>query len=142
MNIGAVAASERRKRIERFNKFCGRVLGIRHEIAARFWTAVAERSGDTALGRTGEFQLIRDGRAHENGVALRFPLQSKMLARGPIVLNHGGHSFSQTALSFLQNKLKAEKLKLEMACIVYMYITTLFTCVAGRLGLGSVSSLT
>jgi hypothetical protein len=73
-------------------------LGIRHEIAARFWTAVAERSGDTALGRTGEFQSIRDGRAHENGVALRFPPQSKMLARGPIVLNHGGHSFSETAL--------------------------------------------
>jgi hypothetical protein len=37
---------------------------------------VAERSGDTAFGRTEIFLFYEPIRAHESGVALRFPPQS------------------------------------------------------------------
>ena len=40
------------------------------------WTAVAERSGDTAFGRTKISRIQDDPRACESGVALRFPPQS------------------------------------------------------------------
>ena len=46
------------------------------EIARAIWTAVAERSGDTAFFRPNGFQ---------SGVALRFPPQSK---------NNGGTSYA------------------------------------------------
>ena len=43
------------------------------------WTAVAERSGDTAFGRKGRRVKFHPDRAGESGVALRFPPQSKTL---------------------------------------------------------------
>ena len=46
------------------------------KIKARSWTAVAERSGDTAFERTEDFQFYEALRALESGVALRFPPQS------------------------------------------------------------------
>jgi hypothetical protein len=44
-----------------------------------FWSAVAERSGDTAFARTGGKQTGEIFRQHQSGVALRFPPQSKNL---------------------------------------------------------------
>jgi hypothetical protein len=41
------------------------------------WTAVAERSGDTAFARKKISRTHHHHRAHESGVALRFPPQSK-----------------------------------------------------------------
>ena len=41
-----------------------------------FWTAVAERSGDTALGRTPVLQTLKCLSACESGLARRFPPQS------------------------------------------------------------------
>ena len=45
----------------------------------RFWTAVAERSSDTAFGRKTITVGSCDARPCESGVALRFPPQSKNL---------------------------------------------------------------
>ena len=50
------------------------------------WTAVAERGGDTAVGRTENSRIEKHLRAHESGVALRLPPQSKMLAWFAILL--------------------------------------------------------
>jgi hypothetical protein len=47
----------------------------------RFWTAVAERSGDTAFGRKTLTVGSCDARRCESGVALRFPPQSKKFGR-------------------------------------------------------------
>jgi cytochrome c peroxidase len=44
----------------------------------RIWTAVAERSGDTAFGRTGSCRSSENLRTRESGVALRFPPQPKI----------------------------------------------------------------
>jgi hypothetical protein len=41
------------------------------------WSAVAERSGDTAFGRMENLRARNDFCALESGVALRFPPQSK-----------------------------------------------------------------
>ena len=43
------------------------------------WSAPAERSGDGAFVRAGRKQTSKGLRAHESGVALRFPPQSKTL---------------------------------------------------------------
>ena len=50
-------------------------------MATRFWTAVAERSGDTALASRGAEQPTMPHRSAggKSGVALRFPPQSKRL---------------------------------------------------------------
>jgi hypothetical protein len=42
-----------------------------------FWTAVAERSGDTAFGKACGVQINKGCGYPESGVALRFPPQSK-----------------------------------------------------------------
>jgi hypothetical protein len=44
------------------------------------WSALAERSGDSAFGRAGNVQMMGIFRACESGVALRLPPQSKMSA--------------------------------------------------------------
>jgi hypothetical protein len=50
----------------------------------KIWTAVAERSGDTAFARAGGEQVNENLRPYESGVALRFPPQSKtVLAAQP-----------------------------------------------------------
>jgi len=41
------------------------------------WTAVAERSGDTAFARAMRYRANQNLCPHESGVALRFPPQSK-----------------------------------------------------------------
>ena len=56
--------------------------------AAALWTAVAERSGDTACSRRAGAESTWPGRGIESGVALRFPPQSKMLA---VVSNRAAH---------------------------------------------------
>ena len=48
----------------------------RSQPSARTWTAVAERSDDTAIGRTKRFPINENTPAHKSGVALRFPPQS------------------------------------------------------------------
>ena len=50
-------------------------------MSARSWSAVAERSGDTAFARTEPVEMFLGCRALESGVALRFPPQSKTLPR-------------------------------------------------------------
>jgi hypothetical protein len=40
------------------------------------WSAVAERSGDTAFARANAKRTDESFRPHESGVALRFPPQS------------------------------------------------------------------
>jgi hypothetical protein len=59
------------------------------------WSAVAERSGDTAFGRTGDFGPIQDFRACESGVALRFPPQSMTRWVGGWLVR-GGTAFDGT----------------------------------------------
>jgi hypothetical protein len=53
------------------------------EHAPASWTAVAERSGDTAFVRTGRERTIDDFLPRESGVALRFPPQSKTSRNEP-----------------------------------------------------------
>ena len=45
-------------------------------VSEGIWTAVAERSGDTALEREKRNRTFQPSRADESGVALRFPPQS------------------------------------------------------------------
>jgi len=49
---------------------------------ATSWSAVAERSGDTAFARARAKRTDERIRPHESGVALRFPPQSRIVARG------------------------------------------------------------
>ncbi len=49
------------------------------EVGLAFWTALAERSGDSAFARTKRKRASHPFRAHESGVALRFLPQSTML---------------------------------------------------------------
>ena len=50
---------------------------LRFGLPCASWSAVAERSGDTAFARTENFQVENNFRAVKSGVALRFPPQSK-----------------------------------------------------------------
>jgi hypothetical protein len=61
------------------------------------WTAVAERSGDTAFARTKHFRVENNPRAVESGVALRFPPQSKTRQAGESL---GKKICRETACSF------------------------------------------
>jgi hypothetical protein len=51
-----------------------------------FWTAPTERSGDGAFVRTGSARINENFCPRESGVALRFPPQSKTLARSTAML--------------------------------------------------------
>ena len=62
------------------------------------WTAVAERSGDTAFGRMEESRGKNIFRAGESGVALRFPPQSKTRQIGDSLEKN---IFHKTAHNFL-----------------------------------------
>jgi hypothetical protein len=59
--------------------YLGTAIPQPHDTPRRFWTAVVERSGDTAFGR--KTITVGSCNAHpcESGVALRFPPHSKNL---------------------------------------------------------------
>ena len=69
-------------------------LDVPSRVAPRFWTAVAERSGDTAFGRTQTNLNPIIFRPHEGGVALRFPPQSINYQSGDTSKSSGSFNWS------------------------------------------------
>jgi len=69
---------QQRRRAGRTTKRWREGHGFR--VYGAFWTAVAERSGDTAFGRTGRTVKFHPCRACESGVALRWCPSAKTAA--------------------------------------------------------------
>jgi hypothetical protein len=74
------------KKFKALNKCSGEAEHARVSLGAS-WSAVAERSGDTAFGRTKNFRVENNFSAVESGVALRFPPQSKTSQAGAAVVS-------------------------------------------------------
>jgi hypothetical protein len=76
--------------LARLKKNCSHDLAEVAMGQATSWTAVAERSGDTAFART----TSRDSRGpHESGVALRFPAAVQDIIGLASLLANDGHGF-------------------------------------------------
>jgi hypothetical protein len=63
---------------------------------AASWTAVAERSGDTAFARAEHERTMDNFRPHGSGVALRFPLHSKTSRNWPLAFRNHAAVFQIT----------------------------------------------